>query len=61
MAANKIASFGLGASANIYLGWTLKTLKRLKGTKSTVNLSAAVTADSARWGNKSNSATGKKF
>lgn len=60
-AANKIAYFGLGASANIYLAWTLKTIKRLKANKSTVNLSTTVTADSAKWSNKDNSATGKKF
>jgi len=33
----------------------------MKGTKSTVDLSAAVTADGSKWGVGSSSTTGKKF
>jgi hypothetical protein len=33
----------------------------MDGTKETVDLSKAVTANSARWGVAANSATGKKF
>lgn len=51
----------VGANSNINLSYQLKTVKRLAGATVTKNLSTTVAADSARWGVKANSSTGKKF
>lgn len=62
-AVGNVAGFGVGvtSSASVYLAWKLKSVKRLKGTKATDNLTTGVTADGDRWGVVSNSAANKKF
>jgi len=62
VAVNKIAFIGVGANApTAYLSWKLKTIKRYKGSKSALDLSVAVTANSAIWGTKANNDAVKKF
>ena len=51
----------VGKTSGINLSYQLKTVKRLNGATVTKDLSTTVVADSARWGVKANSATGKKF
>jgi hypothetical protein len=60
--ANKLQCFGVGASTSIYASWKLKTIKRYKGATAGKDLSAQVSADTARWAQKSNgSVAANKF